>query len=833
MKNFILFLFCLMTLFNQAQSVKLSNSNVLKLDKFEISTVDLSKYNYGPEEIGIKEVKDYLVKHPEWRLPTADELLLIYKNKDKIGNLLYGKYLSYGINKEAKISKPYNWSIEVVGKEKVYSTYFFIDTDSDYLGDVKGESGTYFIRLIKTNLSPISQTNVITETSVSNQKNQKVDYMYCSSGNCDDGFGTMIFPQSTGFKEYTGTWKKGYRDRQWNLIECRTLNCRFDKGKLTYSDGSYYDGSFDPDGNGLYQGYGYLYNTNGTYKKGDFFKGELNGTGEEKKSDGTIYKGQYINGVRQGKGTLTYPNGEVVKGRYWEGKFISEKDDISTAKLDNSVTGSNPTDKKNYSTILINGKEWLTENLNVTTFRNGNQIAQAKTEQELLDANSNQQPVWCYYDFNPATETHYGKLYNWYAVNDARGLLPLGYIIPSVNDWQSLNNFDYFKNTGGRAQLNQSEGKELGTGKINKRYFFVFENGPSKEKKYDNTFGVPESELGFYWTTGVFQDQYNDRINVFAISSNGKTQTDSYQRKGACVSVRVIKGDHNYYVGSWLGNQKSGNGTEYYGVATDLKGYGIVYKGDKYEGLWKNGQQDGEGTIIQSNGSKKTGLWQKGEFIGEWKLVDNRHKCYQCNVNMSKSVKRTDAEISNIKKTTSSNEIGLYNNESYCSSTCELKAATERKAREEQYERERQQQIYQKDGYYYNEVGKFEGGKIYNVEYAGGSKYRVVGYYEGGKIYNVEYAGGSKYRVIGHCEGGKIYNVEYAGGSKYRVIGYCEGGKIYNVEYAGGSKYRVVGYYEGGKIYNVEYAGGSKYRVVGYYEGGDATGAAAAFLLLL
>ena len=56
--------------------------------------------------------------------------------------------------------------------------------------------------------------------------------------------------------------------------------------------------------------------------------------------------------------------------------------------------------------------------------------------------------------------------------------------------------------------------------------------------------------------------------------------------------------------------------------------------------------------------------------------------------------------------------------------------ATERKAREEQYERERQQQIYQKDDYYYNEVVKFEGGKIWDNKWKSGDP---VGTYEGGE----------------------------------------------------------------------------------------------------
>ncbi len=526
-----------------------------------------------------------------------------------------------------------------------------------------------------------------------NTKSQTVEYMYCSSGNCDDGFGTMLFPSNTGFKEYTGTWRKKVMNEFGRYVDCYFLNCRFVKGKLIFTDGGYYEGTFDSDGRGLYQGYGYLKNSNGTYKKGDFFKGALNGDGEESSTDGVIYRGQFLNGVRQGKGILTYPNGDIVKGRYWQGKFISEKDDVSNAKLDITINGLNPSNKTTYSTALINGKEWMTQNLDLTTFRNGDIIPQAKTEQDLIDANKNQFPIWCYFDFNPATETHYGKLYNWFALNDPRGLMPLGFVTPSVQDWQSINNFSYFKNLTGRSQLYISSTKEIRGGKINTKYSFSFENGPFKEKKYDRAFGVPEDDIGYYWTSGNFQDRYNDRINVYYINSNGRVGIDEYEHKGACVSVRGIKGDHNYYSGNWIGNIKSGNGTEFYGINTEIKGFGIVHKGDKYTGNWVNGVQDGEGSIILNNGEIKTGLWKNGEFKGEWKYVDNRHKCYQCNTNVCKSIKRTSSEIETYKKNAYSNEVGIYNTQSYCSSTCEAKAIAIQKAREKQYERESQNNL--------------------------------------------------------------------------------------------------------------------------------------------
>ena len=92
-------------------------------------------------------------------------------------------------------------------------------------------------------------------------------------------------------------------------------------------------------------------------------------------------------------------------------------------------------------TITIGTQVWMTKNLDVATFRNGDPIPQAKTDEEWEKAGENQQPAWCYYDNDPANGAKYGKLYNWYAVNDSRGLAPVGYHIPSDAEWTILTDF--------------------------------------------------------------------------------------------------------------------------------------------------------------------------------------------------------------------------------------------------------------------------------------------------------------------------------------------------------------------------------------------------------
>jgi uncharacterized protein (TIGR02145 family) len=92
-------------------------------------------------------------------------------------------------------------------------------------------------------------------------------------------------------------------------------------------------------------------------------------------------------------------------------------------------------------TATIGTQVWMTKNLDVSTFRNGDKIPEAKTQEEWEKAGENQQPAWCYYNNDPANGVKYGKLYNWFAVNDSRSISPLGYHIPSDAEWTKLEDF--------------------------------------------------------------------------------------------------------------------------------------------------------------------------------------------------------------------------------------------------------------------------------------------------------------------------------------------------------------------------------------------------------
>ena len=85
--------------------------------------------------------------------------------------------------------------------------------------------------------------------------------------------------------------------------------------------------------------------------------------------------------------------------------------------------------------IKIGNQTWTSKNLDVETYRNGDvipQVQDADAWQKLTTG------AWCYYDNKKSYGTKYGKLYNWYAVNDPRGLAPKGYHIPTDEEWTIL-----------------------------------------------------------------------------------------------------------------------------------------------------------------------------------------------------------------------------------------------------------------------------------------------------------------------------------------------------------------------------------------------------------
>lgn len=95
-------------------------------------------------------------------------------------------------------------------------------------------------------------------------------------------------------------------------------------------------------------------------------------------------------------------------------------------------------DGNTFETTTIGNQVWMAENLNVATFRNGDPIPEVKNESEWVKAGESGQPAWCYFNNDPANGEKFGRLYNWYATVDERGLAPEGWHVPSDEEWTVL-----------------------------------------------------------------------------------------------------------------------------------------------------------------------------------------------------------------------------------------------------------------------------------------------------------------------------------------------------------------------------------------------------------
>jgi uncharacterized protein (TIGR02145 family) len=85
-------------------------------------------------------------------------------------------------------------------------------------------------------------------------------------------------------------------------------------------------------------------------------------------------------------------------------------------------------------TIKIGNQIWMTKNLSVTTFQNGDTIPIYDNMQDFLKAGRHQEPACIFYENNPER----GILYNFYAIEDERQICPEGFKIPTENDWNEL-----------------------------------------------------------------------------------------------------------------------------------------------------------------------------------------------------------------------------------------------------------------------------------------------------------------------------------------------------------------------------------------------------------
>jgi len=169
-----------------------------------------------------------------------------------------------------------------------------------------------------------------------------------------------------------------------------------------------------------------------------------------------------------------------------------------------------------YKSLKIGNQTWMVENLNVTTFRNGDPIYEAKSNGEWRDAATSEYAAFCY--------TPDGILYNWHAVSDFRGLAPEGWHIPKKEEWREIQIF-----LGGKAFAAKKmkttngwrgEGEGEGNGSNESGFSGYPGGGRGDSGEFEN-----KGTYGYWWSASenyYFELFFNHGMKAENISGNGK-----------------------------------------------------------------------------------------------------------------------------------------------------------------------------------------------------------------------------------------------------------------------------------------------------------------------
>ncbi len=184
------------------------------------------------------------------------------------------------------------------------------------------------------------------------------------------------------------------------------------------------------------------FNDNASFEIFQFFNVEFNREGfhafclerwKELSSEWNALKLQLlVEHVKRDFHPNTYINNPVLKD------YLDVYGGVKVGELKAETTSPKAPDSQKIKTVKIGSQTWMAENLNTEFFANGDPIPHAESEEEWAEAAENSQPAWCYYDNDPQNGKKFGRLYNWYAVNDSRGLAPDSWRVATDEDWDEL-----------------------------------------------------------------------------------------------------------------------------------------------------------------------------------------------------------------------------------------------------------------------------------------------------------------------------------------------------------------------------------------------------------
>lgn len=193
------------------------------------------------------------------------------------------------------------------------------------------------------------------------------------------------------------------------------------------------------------------------------------------------------------------------------------------------------TGQQQAETVKIGEQVWMVRNLDVDHFRNGDPIPEVQSLSDWLKAGEEGKPAWCYYQNDTEKGAVYGKLYNWHAVMDPRGLAPEGFHVPGKEEWAALIEAIGGEEGGGKL-------KEAGTehwsvpneGATNETGFTALGTGLRNTRRDF----IALTHYGYWWSTTAKDD---DTAWYMSLGFSYKETDQYYTDKKSGVAVRCLK----------------------------------------------------------------------------------------------------------------------------------------------------------------------------------------------------------------------------------------------------------------------------------------------------
>jgi uncharacterized protein (TIGR02145 family) len=164
-----------------------------------------------------------------------------------------------------------------------------------------------------------------------------------------------------------------------------------------------------------------------------------------------------------------------------------------------SCGGVTDVDGNSYQTVQIGTQCWTQSNLTVSKYRNGDNIPNITDNTQWSQTNTYSTGAWCNYNNDASNGTTYGKLYNWYAVNDSRGLCPTGWHVPTDAEWLTLENHLGGSSVAGGAMKSTTGWNAPNTGATNSSGFTALPGG----NRFHYGVFTSVGSNGFWWSSSV------------------------------------------------------------------------------------------------------------------------------------------------------------------------------------------------------------------------------------------------------------------------------------------------------------------------------------------